>query len=459
MPVQNRQSDFEALRLEYPWFSYESYHYTLTDEKLEFGFHFNLSDRYSFRPQMSIPLRSWFTQQGQDSIQLLESLIFHIGLIELISYWKAACSSRVIIKPATLTSEQIEWWKKLYFNGLGEFFYVNGIQTTRDTFMELEPVPGNRMFEPEALTPRENIYLVPIGGGKDSAVTQELLKRAGFQIVPLIMNPRQATLDTIKVAGFSEKDTLIIHRTIDSLLLQLNDQGFLNGHTPFSALLAFYTLLAARLTGIGSIALSNERSANESTVSDSLVNHQYSKSFEFERDFREYVGRYIGEGYRYFSFLRPLHEVQIARIFSQLEAYHPVFRSCNAGSKTDSWCGACPKCLFAWIILEPFIGEQSLEKIFNKNLLQDGSLLPYLKELSGQTPVKPFECVGTISEVNASLEAILARHQPPLPFLLEHAAKYLSPGTQNLELLLHDFNEEHFLNSTEIAILKKALEK
>lgn len=459
MPLQNRQADFEALRLEYHWFSYESYHHTLTDEKLEFGFHFNLSDRYSFRPQMSIPLHPWFIPSDPALKHHLESLIFHIGLIELISYWKAACSPRVIIKPATMTLAQIEWWKKLYFNGLGEFFYVNGIQTAQNTFMEIESVPGNRVFEPETLTPKENAYLVPIGGGKDSAVTLELLKAERFRTVPIIMNPRKATLETTSVAGLSENDSVIIHRSIDPLLIQLNEQGFLNGHTPFSALLAFYTLVAARLTGIGSIALSNERSANESTVSDSPVNHQYSKSFEFEKDFRDYVNQYIGEGYRYFSFLRPLHEVQIARIFSRLKAYHPVFRSCNVGSKTDSWCGACPKCLFAWIILEPFTGEQALEKIFNKNLLHDASLLPYLNELSGQTPVKPFECVGTISEVNASLEAILTHHQPPLPVLLEHASEYLSPGTLNLELLLQDFNEEHFLNSFEISILKKALEK
>ncbi|MGC8865960.1 MAG: hypothetical protein ACP5O2_09605 [Bacteroidales bacterium] len=459
MPVQNRQSVFDALRLEYPWFSYESYYYTLTEEKLEFGFHFNLSDRYSFRPKMSLPIRPWFVSLVANHSQQLETLVFHIGMIELISYWKAACSPRVIIKPATLTTAQIDWWKKLYFNGLGEFFYINGIQTTQDAFMEIEPASESRVFEPEDWRPEQHAYLVPIGGGKDSAVTLELLKEEGYRTVPLIMNPRQATVDTLTVAGFSESESVIIHRSIDPVLLQLNEQGFLNGHTPFSALLAFYTLLAARLTGIGQIALSNERSANESTVSESPVNHQYSKSFEFEKDFTEYVNRYIGLGYRYFSFLRPLHEVQIARIFSRLEAYHPVFRSCNVGSKTDSWCGSCPKCLFAWIILEPFTGEQKLERIFNKNLLQDGALLPYLDELTGQTSAKPFECVGTISEVNASLEALLARHERPLPILLEHAAEYLSPGTLNLEMLLHDFNDEHFLTPTETSILIKALEK
>ena len=458
MPLQNRQSDFEALRLKFPWFSYDSFQYSFTDEKLEMQFHFSLAGQYTFKPVMHIPLRPWFTEVCEKN-SAWDSLIFHIGLIELISYWKAACPPRVIIEPAVLNPEQINWWKKLYFNGLGEFFHVNGIQASEENFMQMECSGSQVSFEPLSLKTHEDGYLVPIGGGKDSAVTLELLKRERFRIIPLIMNPRKATLDTIKVAGYSEADSVIINRTIDPLLLQLNEKGFLNGHTPFSAMLAFYTLVAARLTGIANIALSNESSANESTVAGSSVNHQYSKSFEFEKDFKNYVQAHIGEGYRYFSFLRPLHEVQIAQIFSSLPAYHQVFRSCNAGSKTDSWCGACSKCLFAWIILEPFIGEKALEEIFGKNLMNDPSLLPYVDELTGQTPTKPFECVGTISEVNASLKAILANHRPPLPSLLKHVSRRLTPGREDLSVLLNDFNEEHFLNAAEVAILKKAIQK
>ncbi|NLH51353.1 MAG: hypothetical protein GX459_00740 [Bacteroidales bacterium] len=425
---------------------------------MEIQFHFNLSGQYTFHPSIYIPLRPWFTGvQKKDNAW--DSLVFHIGLIELISYWKAACSPRLIIQPAGLTNEQIQWWKKLYFNGLGEFFYVNGLATTEKDFMQMECEAGAPYFSPEALPATENQYLVPIGGGKDSAVTLELLKNEGSRTVPLILNPRKATLDTLRVGGFDEEGSVIIQRAIDPVLLELNEKGFLNGHTPFSAMLAFYTLLSARLTGINNIALSNESSANESTVSGSHVNHQYSKSYAFEKDFRQYVSTYIGEGYRYFSFLRPLHEVQIAKIFSKLTDYHPIFRSCNAGSKTDSWCGACAKCLFAWIILEPFTGKPILKDIFGKDLMEDPSLLPYLEELSGQKPTKPFECVGTVSEVNASLKAILKRRNRPYPVLLDHASKIMDAENEALESLLHDFNHEHFLNDKETVILKKALNK
>ncbi len=458
MPLKSRQSDFEALRLKFPWFSYESFTYSFSVEKLEIKFRFNLAGKYTFLPTAQIPLHTWMTAPRVKNEEW-DNLVFHIGLIELISYWKAACPPRVILKPAQLTESQVRWWKKLYYNGLGEFFHVNGIQTDEEDFMKLENRQAELIHTTTAFRIDADAYLVPIGGGKDSAVTLELLKGGGFRIVPLIMNPRKATLDTIHVAGFNENESVIIHRTLDPTLLRLNEEGFLNGHTPFSALLAFYTLVASKLTGINNIALSNESSANESTVAGSHVNHQYSKSFQFEKDFREYVQQFIGEGYRYFSFLRPLLEIQIAQLFSKFTAYHTVFRSCNAGSKTDSWCGACPKCLFAWIILAPFTKEKVLEDIFGKNLMNDIALLPYLEELTGQTPTKPFECVGTVSEVKAALQAILAHHPRPLPSLLEHSAKYLNPGEENLKAFLETFNEEHFLNSTETSLLKKALNK
>ena len=108
-------------------------------------------------------------------------------------------------------------------------------------------------------------------------------------------------------------------------------------------MLAFYTLLAAALAGVRNVALSNENSANESTVAGSTVNHQYSKSLEFENDFRAYAAKYVTGEVNYFSFLRPLSELQIAMLFARYKKYFDVFKSCNAGSKQDIWCGRCAK--------------------------------------------------------------------------------------------------------------------
>ena len=185
-------------------------------------------------------------------------------------------------------------------------------------------------------------------------------------------------------------------------MLELNQEGYLNGHTPFSALVAFSSLITAYLHNLKYIALSNEASANESTVAGSTVNHQYSKSFKFEQDFHNYEKEYIQSGIYYLSMLRPLSEFQIAEYFSRHPAYHEVFRSCNVGSKQDIWCGHCPKCLFVFLILSPFLSHSRLTEIFSTDMLEDRSMLEDFQKLTGLTEEKPFECVGSRDEVNAA---------------------------------------------------------
>ena len=271
----------------------------------------------------------------------------------------------------------------------------------------------------------------------DSVVTLECL-RDNMPVTPLIVNPRGATLNCVKTAGYHDDQFIVINRTLDQTMLQLNSEGYLNGHTPFSALLAFISVLVAFGSQSRYIALSNENSANESTVPGTNINHQYSKSIEFESDFRTYVKESLNDRVQYFSFLRPLSELQIAKLFAQCEAYHPVFRSCNAGSKTDSWCGRCPKCLFTWIILSPFLSHERLIAIFGKDLMADENLRPIYEELNGTAAVKPFECVGTVEEVRACMEAV-------------------GGNRMQVDEILNRFNNEHFLPEQFEQILKHRL--
>ena len=167
------------------------------------------------------------------------------------------------------------------------------------------------------------------------------------------MNSRGATNATVEVAQLTKR-TIYAKRTLDKNMLELNKKGYLNGHTPFSAIVAFSSIIAAYLNGLKFIALSNESSANESTIKDSYINHQYSKSYEFEKDFRHYESTFINFGVYYFSFLRPINELKIAMIFSRFKKYHPIFKSCNVGSKQDIWCCHCSKCLFVYINFDLF---------------------------------------------------------------------------------------------------------
>ncbi|MDR0969501.1 MAG: hypothetical protein LBM67_03065 [Lentimicrobiaceae bacterium] len=451
MNTAQHQEKFFQLRKQFLFFCFESFEYAIEKGALKAEFVFNLADKYTFKPTLLIPERSFYNWNSL-SKQTLDTLVFHIGMVELISYWKVACPPKVIIKPFHLGKRAISWWKKLYFNGLGEFFYLNDIRITLQEFMSIKSFSPINVKRPRAHFDKS--VLIPIGGGKDSVVNLELLKNErDRKIIPLIMNPREASLKCAETAGFSEGEIAVINRTIDPLLLKLNAEGFLNGHTPFSALLAFVSLLIAFGSGSKYIALSNESSANEATVPGSEINHQYSKSIEFESDFRNYVAANLNKNVQYFSFLRPLNELQIADLFSRYKAYFSVFKSCNVGSKTDSWCGSCPKCLFTWLILSPFISQQELTKIFNKNLLADTKLTPVFDALSGQTETKPFECVGTIDEVNTCASFILKNYdKAEVPVLKNFDATHVIP----IATILEEKNGTHFLPEYFERIIKKS---
>lgn len=404
--MNDKNELFRVLRQRYPEFVYEAFHYQWCDEGLRLLFDFRMGE-HLVHPEALIEDRPFLNHAVPQEV--LEQMVFNIGMIELVSYWKCACPPKVKVLCGTLDEGERSFWKKLYWNGLGEFFYTNGVASSQEAFMDIETVmPKNRWKDRcNYHFSLCNSYLVPIGGGKDSVVTLELLRRAGKVIRPLIMNPRGATTECAREAGFPLSEVLVIRRKIDPALLELNAKGYLNGHTPFSAMLAFYTRLASALTGISNVALSNESSANESTVLGTSVNHQYSKSLEFENDFRRYCSRQ--PDFNYFSFLRPLSELQIAMLFSRFTNYHDVFRSCNVGSKEDIWCGHCAKCLFAYIILSPFIEPARLNKIFGKSMLDDLTLEHEFKQLIGEAETKPFECVGTVGEVRQALAMTLDR--------------------------------------------------
>lgn len=476
--MNNNSTKYAELRERYPEFLYEAFHHEWTAEGLRLWFDFRMGD-VVFHPEALFEARPFLSCDVP--AQVLDRMVFDIGMIELISYWKCACPPTVKVLCGALTDEQTAFWRKLYWNGLGEFFYTNGIAESQDGFLQV--FSGQCSVCSEALlnggSPLSASYLVPIGGGKDSVVTLELLRRAGKTIRPLIMNPRGATRECARVAGFPLEEVLVIRRKIDPTLLELNAKGYLNGHTPFSAMLAFYTRLASALSGIPNVALSNESSANESTVLGTSVNHQYSKSLEFEDDFRDYCVNALvrdcvsadatdtlahshdntlthshNNAFNYFSFLRPLSELQIAMLFSRFTAYHDVFRSCNVGSKKDIWCGHCAKCLFAYIILSPFIAPERLNAIFGKSMLDDTTLDLEFRQLLGLAETKPFECVGTVSEVRQALQMAVERwYKDRRPKLLEYDG---APASRRQIINLEHISPIGNLTAEERQILQQA---
>lgn len=440
-----------ALRQQHPQLIYKNFTVTYADQAVQVVADYVLVPDIAFRPTVVIEGVSE-EQWAAIPHDVMQNLAFHIGMAEMLSYWKAACPPKIVIEAGYLTDDQIAWWHNLLLNGMGEFFYQNQIDFTMPDFVAIqvgENVPPSAPPRFETPQDPQNI-LIPIGGGKDSVVTIEILGDQAVHVGTLALNTTQATDDTIRLS--KSESTIHVRRTIDLALLNLNQQGYLNGHTPFSSVLAFISVACAAIFGYRYIALSNERSSNEGNqiFHGQVVNHQYSKTYLFEASFRRYVADHLATTIDYFSYLRPLYELQIAALFAQLEAYHPVFRSCNVGQKTNSWCHNCPKCLFVYTILYPFMTPEQLGHVFTHDLFTRTDLLPLARELAGLADVKPFECVGTHEESLVAFYLAAEKYRQrgeELPIILQslhdESLAHQSDMPARARTLLHAWNDEN----------------
>lgn len=447
--------NFVELREKYPNFIYSSYSIQDEGDKIVIGFEFEIENLAKFTPHIEILKKNFNFKPINDKVR---NIVFNMGMIEAMSYFKATCSPQFLIKCGSLDDFQKEWFKKLFYLGLGEFRYRNNINIDQDSFVNFDNYGEAIKVESE-----EDLLsgiLIPIGGGKDSNVTMEILKKYNEDSLAFRIGKNEVADECARLGGFNDDRVVEIKRTIDKDLLELNKRGFLNGHTPFSAVVAFNAYLCAYLLGKKNVALSNENSANESNVVGENINHQYSKTIEFENDFRDYADRYLKGNVNYFSLLRPLSELQIAKLFSRYEKYHKVFKSCNVGSKSSPWiwCCNCPKCLFVYSILSPFLYKDKLVEIFGQDMFENTLLLSTFIELCGYGEIKPFECVGTYSEVRYAVSETIRKYEdkPNLPYLLKYYYEHFELSDENP---LNDYNEDHNVPKEFEDLLKQELYK
>ncbi|MGL5831330.1 MAG: hypothetical protein ACRCZE_04245 [Candidatus Altimarinota bacterium] len=387
----------------YKNFVFESYNFDRASGKLSLNY--SLDEEVFFEEIVLFNLAEveW---DNVDEASLEKALqAFH--LMAGISYYKAYCPEKMMIKTGDLSQKQAEFWNNLYTKGLGEFFYQNQIK-----FDGLVNFPSSVGAVGAA---RELLFsdkaLLPIGGGKDSLVSAEILLGGGIDFDLFSLRDSDPIRETAEILG---KKRLIVGRQISPKLLELNAEGALNGHVPITAYISFLLVICAIIYDYKNIVLSLEKSANFGQIyyGGIDINHQYSKSEQFEEDFNEYVRENIVIGLNYFSLLRGMYEIKIAEIFAKsanVEKYLPHFASCNKNFKLDGskpktrWCGECPKCVFVWTILSPFLEKSVLVKVFGKDLYADENLLELFEELLGIRNIKPFECVGTPEEMELAM--------------------------------------------------------
>lgn len=344
-----------------------------------------------------------------DETAALDRAFRLIFLLAGVSYYKTYIPSALRCEAFPLDAATASFLEKVYRNGLGEFAFRNKVSVDLHFVSE----EGSAVRAVPLGLPRA--HLVPVGGGKDSAVTIECLRKSGEPLTLFAVSSLSGLAAPIReTMERAELPSLVVTRTISSRLMELNKEGALNGHVPITAIISAIAVACAILHGFDSVVFSNEHSASAPNVrlSDLEVNHQYSKSLSFEEDFAAYVHAAIAPDINYFSFLRPLTEAEIARRFAKLETYHSVFRSCNTAFRQDekqrgkTWCCDCPKCRFVFLALAPFMDKGKLISIFGLNLLNNPAHLEGYKELCGLSAHKPFECVGETEESALLIERL-----------------------------------------------------
>ncbi|MFH1401888.1 MAG: hypothetical protein ABIG40_02910 [Parcubacteria group bacterium] len=423
MQAQNSKLKTQNLRIKYSRFIYEKYDYKISGNDLKIVFSFRIKPDITFQPKIIIENVDKKRLAGMGN-EVLNNLIFHVGLMEMLSYWKATCSPEIEIRAGGLIPAQINWWKNLFIDGMGQFYYENKIDWKRPNFLQI--ISPDEKIGKIYSRKLKNRYLVPFAGGRDSIVTLEKLKKLKNEISLFIVNPIEKIQKTARVSKI--KKQIIVKRIIDKKLLNLNKRGFLNGHTPFTGVLSFMSVLCAVVFDYKNIAFSNEKSAEEGNVKylGKTINHQWAKSAVFEKMFSEYVKKYLAKNIHYFSYLRKYGELEISKMLTDYPQYFPVFSSCNAGMKIGAadkkrWCGNCLKCLFVYMSLYPYLEKKELLKIFGNDIFENRGLLPAMKALIGKKTPKPFECIGTKAETKKALfSAIKKTRGKKLPYLLRH---------------------------------------
>jgi hypothetical protein len=384
--------------MRYSEFVFDNYRYDPAGNSL------SLRYRFAGGPGFEEKLSFDFVPRAlsEDEERVLDRMFRLIFLFAGVSYYKAFIPERLVCTAFPVDPETAEFVTRFYRKGLGEFAWRNRVSLD----LRFDP---DRIAAPAPLRldlPR--LTCVPVGGGKDSVVTLECLKRAGEPVVLFSLGEAAPIADCIAVSGLP---SFRVYRRLDPALFALNRAGALNGHVPITGILSAIALAAAVLFGFDAVAMSNEHSASApNLVSNGVaVNHQFSKSLEFERDLSEYVARHISPNIRYFSLLRPLSEIEIARRFAGRPEYFTSFLSCNTAFRQSpaergrQWCGACPKCRFVFLALAPFAGKPELTRIFRRNLLDDDDQTSGFAALCGLSEHKPFECVGETSESAATM--------------------------------------------------------
>src|SRR5438445_10258763 len=127
-----------------------------------------LDEEISFVEELELPVDA---ELGDEQLERAQGLLSLLHWAAGVSYFKTAAPAAISCEAGTPPPAAAALLEALYSEGLGEFAYANGLPgLPRPKF----PSAPARRAPREAAEPPLERMLVPVGGGKDSAVALEI---------------------------------------------------------------------------------------------------------------------------------------------------------------------------------------------------------------------------------------------------------------------------------------------
>lgn len=385
------------------YFELSSYKADWEGKELSFSYKHVLQDEteHTFTEVLSLP-----KQYSPKNSQQLQRILASIHLVLGLSYYKAFVPD-TIKHPYKLSNQAAHFWNMMYTLGLGEFYYVNKLPYMDRVLFEATEITDMQATQDH----RDRKALVLHGGGKDSIVSAEVIKKSGIPFDLFTLGTSQIQ---DQVAEVMNAQVVSVERKLDEKLLTFNRDGIaFNGHVPVASMYSFVALLIAFLEGYSDVVISNEESSDYGNVmyEGHEINHQWDKSKDFEDRMRIYIEQWIQPGIEYYSLLRPLHELHVMKLFTFFPQYFEVFSSSNhnfalndnQSSKRWDLSFSKGKIEFVFALAAAWLSMDDVMKIFEMNVFDEERALDRYRELLGLKDIKPLDCVGTPEETLAAL--------------------------------------------------------
>ena len=407
-------------------FIFEQYDFDVVSGQAHFTYRFD--DGRVFEEVVS------FTAQNESyDTTTLDKALFLAFIIIGTSYFKTFPTSNISFQMGEIDAWQAHFLNKVYNEGLSQFAFENNLQPS-----DLASFKAHTDKAP-APTFYEGVGIIALqSGGKDSLLTAALLRSTDTPFVPWYVSSSGHYPNVLNGLG---EPLIVATRRIDaSALQQATAAGGKNGHVPVTYIIQSLALIQSILLGKSEVLVSIAHEGEEphAFIGDLPVTHQWSKTWQAEQLFSEYVTRYISPKLKIGSPLRGLSELKVAELFVRhaWTSYGHRFSSCNRanyGQGSDNtelqWCGECPKCANSFLLFAPFVSADELTQLFGgQDLFNNPMLQETFKGLLGIDGVmKPFECIGEIDELRYAYHAVrtesgykkLSFDVPPSNFVYE----------------------------------------